>query len=83
MAEAFPEQRMIATLSKELGRPHFVELLPSRNTCRDRIIDEGVHFRWMGHVDEVAGILHDRSGPHATQRNDAIVCAVNVMDRHR
>lgn len=28
LAEAFPEQRIVATLSKELGWSHFVELLP-------------------------------------------------------
>jgi predicted nuclease of restriction endonuclease-like (RecB) superfamily len=63
-AEAFPEQRIISTLSKELGWSHFVELLPlKRHLQRDFYAEMCRIERWSVRTlrQKIGGMLYERT----------------------
>ncbi|HEX3067173.1 MAG TPA: DUF1016 N-terminal domain-containing protein [Thermoanaerobaculia bacterium] len=60
LAEAFPEQRIIGTLSKELGWSHFVELLPlKKHLQRDFYAEMCRVERWSVRMlrQKIGGII--------------------------
>jgi predicted nuclease of restriction endonuclease-like (RecB) superfamily len=64
LAEAFPEQRIIATLSKELGWSHFVELLPlKKHLQRDFYAEMCRVERWSVRMlrRKIGGMLYERT----------------------
>jgi len=64
LAEAFPEQRIIATLSKELGWSHFVELLPlKKHLQRDFYAEMCRVERWSVRMlrQKIGGMLYERT----------------------
>ena len=64
LAEAFPEQRIIAMLSKELGWSHFVELLPlKKHLQRDFYAEMCRVERWSVRMlrQRISGMLYERT----------------------
>jgi len=64
LAEAFPEQRIVATLSKELGWSHFVELLPlKKHLQRDFYAEMCRVERWSVRMlrQKIGGMLFERT----------------------
>jgi len=64
LAEAFPEKRIIATLSKELGWSHFVELLPlKKHLQRDFYAEMCRVERWSVRMlrQKIGGMLYERT----------------------
>lgn len=64
LAEAFPEQRIIAMLSKELGWSHFVELLPlKKHLQRDFYAEMCRVERWSVRMlrQRIGGMLYERT----------------------
>jgi predicted nuclease of restriction endonuclease-like (RecB) superfamily len=64
LAEAFPEQRIIGTLSKELGWSHFVELLPlKKHLQRDFYAEMCRVERWSVRMlrQKIGGMLYERT----------------------
>lgn len=64
LAEAFPDGRIIATLSKELGWSHFVELLPlKKHLQRDFYAEMCRIERWSVRTlrRKIAGMLYERT----------------------
>jgi predicted nuclease of restriction endonuclease-like (RecB) superfamily len=63
-AEAFPEQQIVATLSKELGWSHFVELLPlKKHLQRDFYAEMCRVERWSVRLlrQKIGGMLYERT----------------------
>lgn len=63
-AEAFPEERVVATLSKELGWSHFVELLPlKKHLQRDFYAEMCRIERWSVRTlrQKIGGMLYERT----------------------
>lgn len=61
MAEAFPDRRILATLSKELGWSHFVELLPlKKHLQRDFYAEMCRVERWSVRTlwQKIGGMLY-------------------------
>lgn len=64
LAEAFPDGRIVATLSKELGWSHFVELLPfKKHLQRDFYAEMCRIERWSVRTlrRKIAGMLYERT----------------------
>lgn len=64
LAEAFPEGRILATLSKELGWSHFVELLPlKKHLQRDFYAEMCCVERWSVRTlrQKIGGMLYERT----------------------
>jgi len=64
LAEAFPDSRIVATLSKELGWSHFVELLPlKRHLQRDFYAEMCRIERWSVRTlrQKIGGMLYERT----------------------
>lgn len=64
LAEAFPDGRIVATLSKELGWSHFVELLPlKKHLQRDFYAEMCRVERWSVRTlrQKIAGMLYERT----------------------
>ncbi|SPE51777.1 conserved hypothetical protein [Verrucomicrobia bacterium] len=64
LAEAFPDQRIVATLSKELGWSHFVELLPlQKHLQRDFYAEMCRIERWSVRMlrRKIGGMLYERT----------------------
>jgi predicted nuclease of restriction endonuclease-like (RecB) superfamily len=64
LAESFPEERIVATLSRQLGWSHFVELLPlkkhlQRDFCAEMCRVEGWSVRMLR--KKIAGMLYERT----------------------
>jgi predicted nuclease of restriction endonuclease-like (RecB) superfamily len=65
LAEAFPDQQIVATLSKELGWSHFVELLPlKKHLQRDFYAEMCRVERWSVRTlrRKIGGMLYERTG---------------------
>ncbi len=63
-AEAFPDQQIVATLSKELGWSHFVELLPlKKHLQRDFYAEMCRLERWSVRTlrKKIGGMLYERT----------------------
>ena len=63
LAEAFPEARMVATLSQQLGGSHFVELLPLRKPLQRDFYAEMCRLeRWSVRAlrAKIGGMLYER-----------------------
>lgn len=64
LAEAFPEGRIVATLSKELGWSHFVELLPMKKHLQRDFYAEMCRIeRWSVRMlrQKIGGMLYERT----------------------
>lgn len=64
LAEAFPEQQILATLSRELGWSHFVELLPLRKHLQRDFYAELCRIeRWSVRLlrQKIGGMLYERT----------------------
>jgi predicted nuclease of restriction endonuclease-like (RecB) superfamily len=64
LAEAFPEERIVATLSRELGWSHFVELLPlKKHLQRDFYAEMCRLERWSVRLlrQKIGGMLYERT----------------------
>lgn len=64
LAEAFPDRRIVATLSKELGWSHFVELLPlKKHLQRDFYAEMCRIERWSVRTlrKKIGGMLYERT----------------------
>ena len=64
LAEAFPDSRILATLSKELGWSHFVELLPlKKHLQRDFYAELCRIERWSVRLlrQKIGGMLYERT----------------------
>ena len=64
LAEAFPDRRVLALLSKELGWSHFVELLPfKKHLQRDFYAELCRIERWSVRLlrQKIGGMLYERS----------------------
>jgi len=64
LAEAFPEQRIVATLSQQLGWSHFVELLPlNKHLQRDFYAELCRLERWSVRAlrAKIGGMLYERT----------------------
>jgi predicted nuclease of restriction endonuclease-like (RecB) superfamily len=65
LAEAFPDHQIVATLSKELGWSHFVELLPlQKHLQRDFYAEMCRLERWSVRTlrRKIGGLLYERTG---------------------
>ena len=63
LAEAFPDARMVATLSQQLGGSHFVELLPLRKPLQRDFYAEMCRLeRWSVRAlrAKIGGMLYER-----------------------
>lgn len=63
-AEAFPEEKIVATLSRELGWSHFVELLPlKKHLQRDFYAEMCRLERWSVRMlrQKIGGMLYERT----------------------
>lgn len=63
-AEAFPDEKIVATLSKELGWSHFVELLPlKKHLQRDFYAEMCRVERWSVRMlrQKIGGMLYERT----------------------
>ncbi len=64
LAETFPEQKIVATLSRELGWSHFVELLPlKKHLQRDFYAEMCRIERWSVRMlrQKIGGMLYERT----------------------
>ena len=64
LAEAFPEEKIVATLSRELGWSHFVELLPlKKHLQRDFYAEMCRIERWSVRAlrQKIGGMLYERT----------------------
>ena len=64
LAEAFPDERIVATLSRELGWSHFVELLPlKKHLQRDFYAEMCRVERWSVRMlrQKIGGMLYERT----------------------
>jgi predicted nuclease of restriction endonuclease-like (RecB) superfamily len=63
-AEVFPEQEIVATLSRQLGWSHFVEILPIKDQLKRDFYAEMCRVeRWSGRTlrDKIGGMLCERT----------------------
>lgn len=64
LTEAFPDRQILATLSKELGWSHFVELLPLKNHLQRDFYAEMCRIeRWSVRTlrQKIGGMLYERT----------------------
>ena len=72
LAEAFPDARMVATLSQQLGGSHFVELLPLRKPLQRDFYAEMCRLeRWSVRAlrAKIGGMLYEPSPSRAAPRS--------------
>lgn len=79
LAEAFPEQQILATLSRELGWSHFVELLPlKKHLQRDFYAEMCRLERWSVRMlrQKIGGMLFERT---ALSKKPAKLAAIELQ----
>ena len=79
LAEAFPEQQILATLSRELGWSHFVELLPlKKHLQRDFYAELCRLERWSVRLlrQKIGGMLYERT---ALSKKPAKLAAIELQ----
>ena len=79
LAEAFPEQQIVATLSRELGWSHFVELLPlKKHLQRDFYAELCRLERWSVRLlrQKIGGMLYERT---ALSKKPAKLAAIELQ----
>jgi hypothetical protein len=74
-AEAFPNERIVATLSRELGWSHFVELLPLKRACKSPKTG-GQRFLKRGHGRLVDGCGDLQRTVASTMGADAVIVEI-------
>jgi predicted nuclease of restriction endonuclease-like (RecB) superfamily len=78
-AEAFPDEKIVATLSKELGWSHFVELLPlKKHLQRDFYAEMCRVERWSVRMlrQKIGGMLYERT---ALSKKPAKLAALEIQ----
>jgi len=78
LAEAFPDSRILSTLSKELGWSHFVEILPlKKHLQRDFYAEMCRIERWSVRTlrHKIGGMLYERT---ATSKKPAKLAAMEL-----
>ena len=79
LAEAFPEEQILATLSRELGWSHFVELLPLRKHLQRDFYAEMCRLeRWSVRLlrQKIGGMLYERT---ALSKKPAKLAAIELQ----
>jgi len=80
LAEAFPDERIVATLSRELGWSHFVELLPlKKHLQRDFYAEMCRVERWSVRLlrQKIGGMLYERT---ALSKKPAKLAALELQN---